>query len=73
MESVMHTGWENLSQGEEERKKTTRKLWELCISHRVQICGQFFNGRFQIVNGFQTILEETEQEAHEFIILLTTF
>lgn len=34
----------------------------LRFSHSVEIRSQFFNGRFQVVNSFQAILEETEQK-----------
>lgn len=34
----------------------------LHFSHSVEIRSQFFNGRFQVVNSFQAILEETEQK-----------
>lgn len=42
-----------------ETKHTTEMLH---FSHSVEIRSQFFNGRFQVVNSFQAILEETEQK-----------
>lgn len=38
----------------------------LCFPHCVEISGQFFYGRFQVVNSFQTILEEAEQKQKDF-------
>lgn len=36
--------------------------------HRVEICGQLLDGRLQVFNSFQAVLEETEgQEAEKDI------
>lgn len=53
--------------GEEKKKKGTylmkisvKRRHARCSSHRVQIGGQFFDGRLQVVHSFEAILKETE-------------
>lgn len=48
------------------KKRRQQSSW---FSHRVQICGQFFYGRFQVVYGFKTVLEETEEKARDVSII----
>lgn len=71
--------------GNREREKERRKIFDVNQrgvrakwgkenkvgrrSHRVQICGQFFYGRLQVVHSFQTVLKETEEEEGEGEVL----
>lgn len=42
------------------KKNKTRHSDFLFPPHRVEICGQLLDGRLQVFNSFQAVLEETE-------------